>query len=120
LLAAATALLGLAVLTGGTAAVMWLRREGGAARLGYAHAAIAVAGFAALLVALSGAPRGAATGTQSFGAIAAVLLGAALLAGLVMLAARLRARKVPGALLGAHATLAVSGFVVLAVYALLG
>jgi hypothetical protein len=122
MLALATGLLGIALLSGAGVAVAWLRRNAGTgpAWFGYAHATIAIAGYAMLLLALPGAHQGQATGTQSFGVIAAALIGAALLAGLTMLRARLRKRPIPGVLVGAHATLAVAGFVILAVYALLG
>lgn len=56
-------------------------------------------------------------GAESFGAAAAVLLAAALLAGLGV---RLVRRRRPGLVafaVGVHATLAVSGFVLLAAYA---
>lgn len=78
---------------------------------------LGAAGPAALVPVLQGPPRGAAMGARSFGAAAAVLLAAALLAGLGV---RLARRRRPGPVafaVGVHATLAVSGFVVLAAYA---
>ena len=59
-------------------------------------------------------------GVGSFGAIAAVLLAVALLAGLIILAIRSRARQVSGLIIGIHATIAISGVVVLAAYTLIG
>jgi hypothetical protein len=59
-------------------------------------------------------------GVGAFGRIAAVLLAMALLAGLAIVAIRLRRRRVPGLVIGIHATLAVSGVVILAAYALVG
>ena len=44
----------------------------------------------------------------------------AALVGLTQLAARLRNRRLPGMLIGIHATLAVGGFVVLLAYVLAG
>src|SRR4029077_21813 len=79
---------------------------------GVLHGCLGAGGFAALLVALRGPQRGVAMGVGSFGAIAAVLLGAALLAGLIMLAIRLRARQMPGLIIGIHATIAISGIVI--------
>ena len=88
--------------------------------LGAAHGLLGIAGLAALLLALRGPQHGVAMGVGGFGRIAAVLLTAALLAGLAVLTTRLRHRHVPGLLIGIHATLAVSGVVVLAAYTLVG
>ena len=122
MLTVATVVLGLALVIGTTAAVSWLRRDGRppASWLATAHGIAAVAGFGLLVAALAGTQRGAATGTQSFGMIAALLLGATALIGLAMLAIHVLKRRVAGALVGSHATLAVAGFVILAVYAMLG
>src|SRR5690348_8530096 len=101
-------LLAVAVVVGAVLAVLHLR-EGRAApplALPAVHGLLAIAGFAALLVALEGPPRGEEMGTASFGAIAAVLLALAALFGLAMLALHLLRRRLPGVLIGAHATLA--------------
>jgi len=82
------------------------------------HLVLAVAGYFVLVVALRGPIRGASAGTQSFGMIAAVVLALAAALGLAMLALQQRGRRVPALLVGVHATLAVTGVVVLAVYAL--
>jgi hypothetical protein len=115
----ATSLLAVAVAIG---TVLALRREGRlpALPIAAAHGAIGIAGLGLLSYILPGSHRGEATGSQSFGVIAAVLLAAAATVGLGMLAFHLRARRLPGGLVGIHATLAVSGFVILAVYAMLG
>jgi hypothetical protein len=115
----ATCLLAVAVAVGSFLAI---GRKGGlpSMPLGAVHGFLGIAGLALLIYLVPGSHRGAATGSQSFGAIAAVLLGAAALVGLAMLALHWRARRLPGALVGIHATLAVSGFVILAVYAMLG
>jgi hypothetical protein len=76
------------------------------------HGALGGAGLGALLVALRhGLPR-TGMGTAGFGAIAAGLLGLAFALGLALGVAR-RYRRLPGALVGAHASLAIAGFVVL-------
>ena len=121
MLALATIVIGLALVIGAAAAITWLRREGRPPGwLGGAHGVVAMAGLGLLVVALPGARRGAATGTQSFGIIAAVLLMTAALVGLAMLATHVLKHRVAGALVGIHATLAIAGFVILAVYAALG
>ena len=122
MLTVATVVLVLALVIGTAAAVPWLRRDAQppTSWLAAAHGIAAVAGFGILVAALADSRRGAATGTQSFGMIAALLLGAAALIGLAMLATHVLRRRVAGALVGIHATLAVAGFVILAVYAMLG
>jgi hypothetical protein len=122
MLSAAFALLTVAVLAGALLAVAYLR--GGAAPppwpFGALHGLIAIAGLGMLALALRGPPRGVEQGVGSFGVIAASLIALAALIGLTQLVARLRQRQLPGALIGAHATLAVGGFVVLLVYVLAG
>ena len=88
--------------------------------LGALHGLLGVVGLGALLLALRGPPRGAAMGVGGFGRIAAALLAAAVLAGLAVLIARWRYRRVPGLVIGIHATIAVSGVVILAAYTLVG
>jgi len=83
------------------------------------HGLVGIGGLICLALALRGPPRGIAEGTASFGAIAATLFALAALAGGGLLAMRLRKRR-PGALIGVHAALAVSGFVILAAYLLVG
>jgi len=118
-LSIATTLLAIAVAIGSFLAV---RRRGHLPSLavGGLHGTLGLGGLAWLTYLLPGSHRGASTGSQSFGAIAAVLLAAAALVGLAMLAVHVRARRLPGALVGIHATLAVSGFVILLAYAMLG
>ena len=69
--------------------------------VGATHGIAGAAGLILLLVALRGPPRGGATGSSSFGLEAAVLLAAALLAGLaivVLVRQRARERTVTGAM----------------------
>jgi hypothetical protein len=87
---------------------------------GALHGLLGLVGFAALLLALRGPPRGEAMGVGGFGRIAAVLLAAALLAGSAVLIARLARRRVPVLVIGLHATIAVSGVVILAAYTFVG
>jgi hypothetical protein len=116
-----TIVLAVAVTLGSIAAVLSLRAGGAPSPpvLRGVHAILALGGYALLLMALAGPRRGVASGTQSFGMVAAVLFSFAILAGLALLRQRRRRGRIPGALIGVHATLAVSGFVILVVYALL-
>jgi hypothetical protein len=85
-------------------------------RLAALHGVLGIGGLCCLILSLGGPPRGAEFGVASFGAIAAVLLAMAALAGIgVLLTHRLRRRRA-GTLIAVHATLAVSGFVILAAY----
>ena len=88
--------------------------------IGALHGILGAVGLAALVVALRGPPRGVAMGVGSFGRIAAGLLVGALIAGLGILVARLRRRRVLSLVVGVHATVAISGIVVLAAYTLVG
>jgi hypothetical protein len=123
MLIAAFAVLAAAVLLGSMLAVMHLRTDGAVApsrTFAALHGLAAITGLGCLVLALRGPPRGLAQGTAAFGMIAAALLAAAALLGAAFLVARLRRRRLPGLLIGIHATLAVSGFVILTVYALAG
>lgn len=121
MLNAALLLLAVAVLVGSLLAVLHLSSD--KIRkvpwpLAALHALFALGGFAALLASLSGPPRGVDQGTASFDAISAWLLGLAVLFGLLILSARLRGQARAGGLIGIHASLAVGGFVLFAVYVL--
>ena len=120
MLNAAFALLAIAVLFGSLLAVAFLRESIAPPPwpFGALHGLIALGGLALLTLTLAGPPRGVAQGSGSFGIVAAALLTLAALAGLAQLTLRLRGRRLPGTLIGAHATLAVGGFVVLLVYVL--
>jgi hypothetical protein len=83
---------------------------------GAAHGTLGVIGFIVLLLALRGPPRGAASGSASFGLVAAVLIAAGLITAASMPVLRARGREVPAMILGIHATLAVAGLVMLAAY----
>jgi hypothetical protein len=97
---------------GGIMAVRWR------AMLSVLHVLLGSCGLLMLLFALRGPPRGVAMGVASFGGIAASLLALALLVGIVLGALRSRAKAVPGLVIGAHVTIAISGIFVLAAYAL--
>jgi hypothetical protein len=118
MLTAAFASLALAALLGTTLAIFYLRAATAPAApwpLAALHAASGLAGLSCLLLALGGPPRGVDQGVSAFGDISAALIALAALAGGGLLAARARRRR-SGTLIGLHATLAVSGLVVLAAY----
>ena len=132
MLIAALIVLGLTVLLGSTLAVLHLRAQDVASAassasswpvpwpVGTLHGFLGIGGLVCLLLALRGTPRGLAQGTASFGAFAATLFALAALAGGGILAMHLRKKRRAGALIGLHAALAVSGFVILAAYLLAG
>lgn len=118
MLTAALALVGLAALAGLALVVRLAHAGPGRARWPAAlHGLVGVGGFLALLAGLGGPARGVNEGAGAFGAIAAGLLAAALLAAAVIVAAQLRRRPAPAPAIVVHAILAVSGIVMLAVYA---
>jgi hypothetical protein len=121
MLIAAFVTLGVAVLLGATLAVLYLRAATVPAApwpLAALHGLLGIGGLCCLVLALRGPPRGVDLGVASFGAIGAALMALAALAGLgVMLTHRLKRRRA-GTLLGLHASLAISGFVILAAYLL--
>ncbi len=120
MLIAAFVLFAVAALFGSALAVPHLRKTAADAvpwPFAALHALIGLGGLALLVPALRGPPRGAAQGTASFGAIAAALIALAVVMAGGMLARRLK-RRPPGVLLGLHATLAVTGVVMLAAYVL--
>ena len=114
---AALALLAGAVLLGSALAALAMReRAAGPRRLplaALAHGSLGVAGFCLLLIALQGPARGLRTGTASFGIIAAVLFGIAILLGLVIRHWFRRGWGMPGAVVSAHAGAAIAGFTIL-------
>lgn len=118
MLTTAVVLLFIVILVGSCLAVLDMI-SGEATRfwfLAVVHGLAAMVGFGCLVIALQGPERGLGEGTNSFGTLSAFLLLAAGLLGTNLLAARLRKRRLPGALIGLHATVAVTGFVILAAY----
>jgi hypothetical protein len=119
-LIAAFAILGIAVLLGAALFVRHLRNApcGATAwRLAALHGLIGVGGLVCLLFALRHPPLRAAQGAAGFGAISVVMLALAALFGGGIFVIRLAKRRA-GMLIGIHATIAISGFVILAAYVL--
>jgi hypothetical protein len=114
--------LAVAVLLGSVLAVLHMRENAAPPPwpLGALHGLVAVAGLVCLALALRGPPRGADQGTAGFGTIAAWLLALAALIAIALVAARLRKKRLPGMLIGIHATFAIGGFAVLLAYVLAG
>jgi hypothetical protein len=115
------------VLLGGTLAIQIMRHPAKPPPrvLAWLHGVAALLSYGVLLVALTGpAPnervRGAATGTQGFGLSAALLFLLAALIGIAGLTLHLRRRRMPGIAIGIHASVAIFGYVLLAVYLLAG
>jgi heme A synthase len=121
-LSLAVALLGLTVLLGGALATSALRHPDAKPPriLATLHGFCAALGYGLLLVALQGPARGTATGTQSFGIAAAILLLLAAMIGATILAIHYGRRRLPGFWVGAHAMIAITGYVILAVYLFAG
>jgi hypothetical protein len=116
------------VLLGIALAVQILRRPSAPppAALAWLHGIAALLSYALLIDALTTGPapdqpvRGAATGTESFGLDAAVLLLLAALIGLASVLLHLKRKRMPGAAIGIHASIAIFGYVLIAVYLLVG
>lgn len=110
------------VLLGAALAIQIMRRASHAPSRGLAwlHGIAALLSYGILIVALMGPARGTAAGTQSFGLVAAVLLLLAAAVGAVSLGLHLIRRRMPGVAIGVHASVAVFGYVILAVYLLAG
>lgn len=123
MLHAAFAILAIAVLLGAVLFVMHLRNAGSADaapwRLAALHGLIGVGGLFCLLFALDNQPLRPDRGTAGFGTISVMLLALAALFGGIILALRAAKKRPAGALFGVHATLAISGFVILAAYVLI-
>jgi hypothetical protein len=122
LIIAAFIILAVAVLLGSVLAVLHVQAEGSTPpwSLAALHGLLAIGGLICLALALRGPPRGLDQGVASFGIIATLLITLAALIGVALLAKRIFKTPVAGIMIGIHATLAVSGFVILAAYVLVG
>jgi hypothetical protein len=121
MLSAAFVVLAAAVVLGTTLAIILLRDRSAPAApwpLRTLHGILGIGGLSCLVLSLRGPPRGVDQGVASFGAISAVLIALAALAGVGILFMHVVKKRRAGSLIGLHATLAVAGFVVLAAYLL--
>src|ERR1700739_1498759 len=113
----------IAVSLGSALGVMHLQSEGRTTPpwlLTVVHGLFGLGGFGCLVLALRGPPRGLDQAIGSFGMIAAALIALTALLGVSFAATRLLNRRPAAILIGIHATLAVSGFVILAAYVFAG
>ncbi len=123
LLLVAIAILTLAVIAGGWLGAKILMLEEpqpeGVNRAGLAHGGVALAGFVVLVLALRyGVPtaRAIRMGAGGFGILSGALIAGAALAGLTMLACRIRRRAIPLALVAGHGLLGITGYTLLMTY----
>jgi hypothetical protein len=120
---AAFIIVAITVLSGSALGVMHLQSEGRTTPpclLAALHGIFGIGGFGCLVLALRGPARGLDQTIGSFGMIATALIALAALLGVSFIATRLLKRRPAGILIGIHATLAVSGFVILAAYVFAG
>jgi len=122
MLIASFVILGIAVLLGAVLAALHLQTDSRTPpwSLAAVHGLVAVGGLSCLALALRGPPRGLAYGVASFGILATLLITLAALIGIALLATRIFKTRIAGIMIGIHATVAVSGFVILTAYILLG
>ncbi len=123
MLVATILVLGAAVLVGSVLALQYLRTVEAPNTpwpLKALHGLLGIAGLCMLALGLRGPPHGLDQGVGSFGIIAASLLTLAALVGVVLLAVNILKRRLAGVMIGIHATIAVTGFVVLAAYVFAG
>jgi len=112
-------ILTVAVAAGSVLALWHLRATGEGTRppfiAGVLHGIVGAIGFVVLLLALRGPARGIAAGVGSFGTVAAVLFGGALLTGVSLLLLR---RKT--VVMTIHAGIAITGYVLFLAWNALG
>ena len=120
MLSLAFAILSATVAAGVVLALLHLRGLPRRTVAGALHGVAGATGLAVLLLALRGPPRGVLTGVASFGAIAAVLAAVALVVGLAVPVLARRARGGTGLVIAAHATFAITAYVLLMAYVSLG
>lgn len=119
MLTTAFAVLGIAVALGAALFVRHLHGGIGAPQpLAVLHGLIGLGGLSYLILALRQAPIRSGHGTTSFGATSAALIAAAALVGVAVFVLRSIGTARAGTLIGIHATLAITGFVILAAYVL--
>jgi hypothetical protein len=121
MLSLALALLSLAVLIGVAIGIRFLGdRRLPSRAIGAVHGLLGASGLSALILSLaSGAGTGDRYGTASFGPAAAILAALAALAGAGIALLGRRTPRSIGFLIGVHASLAITAYVLLLAYAFL-
>jgi hypothetical protein len=121
MLSLALALFSAAVLIGIAIALRFLANTRPPSRaIAAVHGLFGVAGLAVLAYALiAGVSRGDQYGTASFGPVAAVMAGLAVVLGLAMALVARRTTRHLGVLIGVHASIAIFAYVLLLAYVLL-
>jgi hypothetical protein len=120
---AAFIIIAIVVLLGAVLGALHLQTEGRASPpwlLAALHGLLGIGGLGCLVFALCGPARRLDQATGSFGIIAVALIALASLLGISFMVTRQRKGRPAGILIGIHATLAVSGFVILAAYVFAG
>jgi hypothetical protein len=123
MLNAAFLTLAIAVLLGTALAFLYLRTEAGQRApwpLAALHGLLGIGGLGCLLLALRGPSAALNQQNGSFEVMSAILFASAALVGVGIFIMHLLKRRRAGALIAIHATLAVSGFVVLLAYLFAG
>ena len=99
-----------------TLALLYLR--GRRVRIaGFVHGLVGAAGLLLLVVALQGPRHGDATGVGSFGTMAAVLFGIALVLGVAITLSHRRAPRLAPVVIATHASVAIAGYVLFLAWA---
>ena len=109
----------------GIVLALWHLRPGETRRnppwqIGILHGALGIGGLAALILLLQGPRRGDAMGVGSFGTAAAWLFAAAIAAGLTIPFLIRRFRTGAGVAIAVHASLAITGYVLLLAWTSMG
>jgi hypothetical protein len=87
--------------------------------VGPAHGAGGLIGVVMMVLALRGAPpslHAVRMGVAGFGLVSGLLIGAAFLAGVLILATHLRRREISNTLVATHGMLAITGYTLLVTY----
>jgi hypothetical protein len=108
-----------AVALGVTLALRYLR-GGRLPVVGVVHGLMGATGLVLLVVALQGPRRGVAMGVGSFGVVAAVLFGIALTLGPFVPLLTKRVPRAAGVVLAAHASIAITAFVLFLAWTSMG
>ena len=87
---------------------------------GVAHGVAGAVGFVVLLLALREPARGVGAGVGSFGTVAAVLFGGALLTGVALLLLRRKTVAIKTVVMTIHAGIAITAYVLLLAWNALG